>query len=323
MSDKPLISVIVPVYNVEKYLLKCVESIVAQSYKNIEILLVDDGSTDSSGNICDECLTLDSRIKVFHKTNGGLSDARNYGMKNASGVYFTFIDSDDYIGVDYLKELLGLILQYNAQVAVVPLVCVEEKTNKILYEEKGICGCVSGKEMMRFICLKQNFEVSAPGKLYTRELFDDISFPKGKLYEDVFTTPYIIGKCEKVAYSDSMQYFYLLRSGSIMRRKLSEKDLDLFKGLEKWQNYMEQYFPDLSWEMNYRYVEDTFSTYIHRLIYDDEYLNTIPDILQRCKIQWKKGLKNPYLGKGKKIQIRIIFFNVKFYRWFYKKWCDR
>lgn len=320
MDKNPYISVIVPIYNVEKYLRKCVKSIIDQTYSNFELLLVDDGSTDSSGKICDECGLQDERIKVFHKKNGGLSDARNYGMKHAEGAYFTFIDSDDYIGERYLEELLGLILEYQADVSVVPLISFPESTGEITYVEQHKRGCMTGKEMIRTICLKQTFEVCAPGKLYNRKVFEGIEFAKGKLYEDIFTTPYVMGRCEKVAYSDSMQYFYLLRADSIMHRSVSKRDEDLFEGLEKWEGYMQKNYPDLLQEMNYRYVEDTFSTYIHRLIYSEDYLKIIPGIKNRCKTQWKAGLNNPYLGRGKKLQIRLMFFNVRFYRWFYKQW---
>ena len=110
------VSVIVPVYNVEKYLDRCITSILKQTHPDFELLLIDDGSRDSSGNICDAWAQADARISVFHKENGGLSDARNYGIDHAKGEYITFVDSDDYVGRDYLKTLVGLVQEYGAQI---------------------------------------------------------------------------------------------------------------------------------------------------------------------------------------------------------------
>ena len=136
MKKQDLISIVVPIYNVEKYLEKCINSIIIQTYKNIEIILVNDGSTDSSGKICDIYLKKDKRIKVIHKKNGGLSDARNVGIENAKGKYIAFIDSDDFIDSDFIEILYNLIIEYNADVSCCKCNVIYKKNKKQQVEEK-------------------------------------------------------------------------------------------------------------------------------------------------------------------------------------------
>ena len=171
-----LISVIIPVYNVELYLRRCVDSVINQTYKLLEIILVDDGSTDSSGKICEEYSKTDNRIKVIHKTNGGLSDARNAGIEICKGDYITFVDSDDWIDPDLVKHLYDIIVKFNADISIgmykkvydnfINDKCIKEFYNVYEY---------AGTKALEELYVHRSFGVHACGKLYKRNLFDTLS----------------------------------------------------------------------------------------------------------------------------------------------------
>lgn len=213
----PLISVIVPCYKVEQYLPKCIDSILLQTYNNLEFFLVDDGSPDRSGEICDEYAKKDSRIKVIHKSNGGLSDARNVAIDQMTGEYVTFIDSDDYVASDYVEVLYELILKYNVQMAVtLPLSFYEG--------DKPLRDIKAGKKEISFdkdsalinMFYQRIFDTAAWGKMYHRSLFSDgIRYPKGWLYEDLPTTYRLLLKCDYIAFGNYRSYFYRIRNTSI------------------------------------------------------------------------------------------------------------
>ena len=220
-----LISVIVPVYNVEKYLEKCVESILAQTYRFFELILVDDGSTDKSGAICDSFL--DTRIKVIHKNNGGLSEARNMGTMIAKGDYITWIDSDDVIQPEYLEILLSLIKKHSAKTASCEFLFVyseewPERTGK-QYED----GAVTGMEALKMMLCGNLHGTSACGLLLDKNIALQYLFPLKKYHEDDMTTYKFLLASEKVAYTKEPLYIYYQRSGSIMHRPFSEIDIHL------------------------------------------------------------------------------------------------
>lgn len=223
--ESPLISIIVPVYNVEKYLEKCLNSILEQTYKNFEVIVVDDGSPDSCYEICEQYAKKDARIKAFHKKNGGLADARNYGLERSSGKYITFIDSDDFVKEDYLEYLLCLLEKHKADISMCG--------NFRYWEDKEVKGSkkveikvFSSLEAVENLLYQKNIENSAWGKLYKRELFKNIQYPTGKLYEDLGTTYKVIFNAKRVVWSSSQKYFYLQRESSIMSRKFSYKNMD-------------------------------------------------------------------------------------------------
>ena len=212
---KPLISIIVPVYNVQDYVLKCLESLIKQSYSNIEIIVVDDGATDQSGKICDEYAKKDERVRVFHKKNGGLSSARNYGIKKAKGEYICLVDSDDYVKGDFVEKMVKAILEKNADIAVCGY------NHEIPKAE-----ILTGKEAtMRLLIKQNNMEIIAWNKIYKRELFDDVSYPEGMNYEDNLTTYKLLSKADKVVYIAKSLYVYVERAGSITKDDKKEEKL--------------------------------------------------------------------------------------------------
>jgi len=235
-----LISVIIPVYNVEPYLKKCLDSVVTQTYKEIEIILVDDGSTDGSGPICDEYATQDKRIRVIHKRNGGLSDARNVGLDRCSGRYVTFIDSDDYVASDYVERLYRILVEYNADIAVCdyfefygdeePIESPQKVEKIIVFDKLQALEQLYGKYSTQMTV--------AWSKLYKTELFKDLRFPVGKVHEDMFMAHRVLYKSHIVVFTTKQSYFYRRRKGSITNRRFTSKNrLDAISALKERVNF--------------------------------------------------------------------------------------
>ena len=191
MVNNELISIVVPVYNVEKYIEKCVNSITNQVYNNLEIILVNDGSTDNSGKLCDSLSKLDDRIKVYHKENGGLSDARNYGVERANGTYIGFVDSDDFIDSDMYKTLYDVIKRENADVAECNMKIVYPNSARQYTTKKYYRVCNEIEYIKEYLVLEKIFG-SVCTKLIKSEIAKTLTFPKGKLYEDTLFLIYLI-----------------------------------------------------------------------------------------------------------------------------------
>ena len=195
------VSVIIPVYKVEKYLEKCIDSVINQSYSNLEIILVDDGSPDNCGKICDKYAKKDNRIRVIHKTNGGLSDARNNGIKIATGNYIAFIDSDDYVTEDYIEYLLKLIIDNNSDISIVmPYEVDENYIVKKIFKREKIYN-YNSNDALKTMLYQKKFETSAWGKLFKKNVVNGIYFPTGKIYEDIGTIYKYILRAKKITFS--------------------------------------------------------------------------------------------------------------------------
>ena len=234
---KEKISIVIPIYKVEKYLKKCVDSIINQTYTNLEIILVDDGSPDNCPAMCDSYKKMDNRIVVIHKKNGGLSDARNYGMKIATGKWITFIDSDDYVDEDYIEYLYNLALMTNSDISIVlPQIFYDNQLEVKKTNKKEIIKEYNSEEALITMLYQNEFDTSAWGKLYKLNLFNDIDFPYGKLYEDISTIYKVILKSNKIAFSNQKKYYYLKRKDSIMGQKFQEKDMDYIYQAEEMYN---------------------------------------------------------------------------------------
>lgn len=226
----PLISVIIPVYNVEKYIEKCIDSVLSQTYPNIEIILVDDGSPDQCGYICDEYAEKYEHIKVIHKKNGGLSDARNCGLEYVSGELLYFLDSDDFLAVDCIYILYECKIATNSQIAVSDLKKVYEYKKNILFNkmsEKRKYIVLSKEEALTSLFYQNLFDTSASNKLYERDLFNDINFPVGRIFEDLATIYKVFLKAEKISFVKNSGYFYLQRENSIEHSGYSSNKLDM------------------------------------------------------------------------------------------------
>ena len=222
LENAPLISVIIPIYKVEKYLNKCIDSVLNQVYENLEIILVDDGSPDNCPQICDSYAKQDPRIVVIHKKNGGLSDARNAGIEIAHGEYVLFVDSDDWIHEKCIHLLYEYCNKYDADIAIgnhrkFSEIDVTIEQNDIKEKDYEI---ISATEACKRNCFEVVF-VTSWGKLIKRKLISNNLFPKGKIHEDEFSTYKLLFKSNKIIYTSNEIYYYLIRSTSIMGKKKS------------------------------------------------------------------------------------------------------
>lgn len=262
MEKQDLISIIVPVYNVEKYLEKCIDSILNQDYQAFELFLVDDGSTDESGMICDAFEKKDSRIRVIHKKNGGLSDARNAAIDKMSGDYVVFIDSDDYVESNYLSVLLGLIKKYNVDISACNFVYMNEN-GKILnrVDNDGKILLLEQKDALSKILEGREINTSAGMKMYSSRLFKDIRYPLGKLYEDISTTYKLFLKVDRVVYQNYSLYTYLCRGGSITKTGFTIKRMDAVYNLEIMCNDIKYHYPQLEPRCNASLFSQYVTTY--------------------------------------------------------------
>lgn len=227
--SQDLISVVVPIYKVEKYLPKCVDSICGQTYQNLEIILVDDGSPDQCGKLCDEYAKQDGRIKVIHKKNGGLSDARNAGIDVATGTYIGFVDSDDHIHPQMYETLYNGIKDNHADLSICRYKNVDEGETVDNRNIKNAQWVTMTTDQEKFEYSLGEFTTDcftvAWNKLYKTELFKDIRYPYGKIHEDEFTTYKTIELADKVAYTEEELYFYVQRQGSIMDNGFDKRSL--------------------------------------------------------------------------------------------------
>ena len=238
--ENETISVIVPIYKVEKYIRKCIESIISQEYKNLEIILVDDESPDKCGEICEEYAKKDNRIKVIHKKNGGLSDARNVGINYANGEYIGFVDSDDYIESDMYKVLYKNIKKYEADISICKYREVLEdkqyKSCEVKQEQIEIYSNL--EEKWRQLLLGNKITDHAMNKLYKKDLFDDIKFRESYKFEDIDIMYKLFEKSKRIVFTTYIGYNYLQREGSIVKTMNDRSTLDLMEVVNDRYNYI-------------------------------------------------------------------------------------
>jgi len=322
---KPTISVVVPIYNVEKYLKKCVDSIINQSYHNLEIILVDDGSPDNSPKICDEYALLDTRIKVIHKKNGGLSDARNAGIDIATGAYITFIDSDDYIEPNYMEVLLESITNNNSEIAIGGHTVYYETGGVI---ERNTCGNkkMDSKEALRRILYDDGIDLSAWAKLYDINLFKNIRYPKGRLFEDSATTYKLIDKAKIISTIDTRIYNYIMRTSSITNSTFNSKKMDLILSTTEMCDYIKKKYPDLSLACERRKMYAYLSTISQLASSKDKYKEEQKILMDYIKKNSKTVLKDKKIPKRDRLALHSLSFGFGVYKviWnLYRKWSKR
>lgn len=220
---KPKLSIVVPVYNVEQYLNKCVDSILSQTFRDYELILVDDGSTDGSSLICDDYKEKDDRICVWHKKNGGLSEARNYGIEHSNGEYIAFVDSDDWIDSSMYESMMSAIVENDADIAVCGhrVVTVDGEVEETVVFEKPIL--LTGTEATIEILKDERMPSFAWNKLYKKSLFKDIRFPQGRIYEDTAVMYRYFDMAKSVYVLNNVYYNYLRRPGSLCLSQTNEK----------------------------------------------------------------------------------------------------
>ena len=316
-----LISVIVPVYNVEKYINKCIDSIINQTYKNLEIILVDDGTLDNCGKICDEYEKKDNRIKVIHKENGGLSDARNAGIEISKGSYITLVDADDYILEDYVEFLYNILKENKAEMSVCK--------HMVIYDNGGEINTGSGKEYvlspkeaLKMMLYGDDFDVSAWGKLYSRQLFENVKYPKGRVFEDAATTYKLIDLCNTIAFKSEAKYIYFVRENSITTKSFNPKKMDLITSTGEMTKYVMEKYPDLENAANRRLMYSHLSTLTQLVMSNKkelpDYKKYENEIVAYIKENRAKVLKDGNIPKRDRVALICTIFGMRFYTFFWK-----
>ena len=312
---KELISVIIPIYNVEHYLEKSVESVINQSYENLEIILVDDGSTDDSGKLCDKIAKKDERIKVIQKKNGGISDARNVGIEKANGKYLGFIDSDDYIDEFFYETLYAILKKYNSDISMCNYkkVYTDSEENNTESEHKE--QVFDSKQALRELLLFGKIENYVWNKLYKKDVFTKVRYPVGKKMEDLGTTYLTIKNSKTVVVTDYIGYFYRQRKGSIMSNSNSNLIRDTRDMVNKRYNDLILTDKDLINELTINRL--TFIKYYYEDIgklKDKKILSEFNGEYKFYKEHYKtykKEIKKTTASKIKKIDFSILYYSNK------------
>lgn len=316
-----LISVIVPIYNVEKYIRKCIDSIVNQTYKNLEIILVDDGSPDDCGKICDEYRRRDSRIVVIHKENGGLSDARNVGLKAMHGKYVAFVDSDDWIEPEMYQRLYENMITFHADMSFAGV------TDDVI-DENGIEKSVKTSDYgetpfseNKTAAMKRYFYGSwaAWDKLYKASLFDNVKFPVGEINEDEAIVIELLEQCDQVCYTNEVFYHYIKRanSGSITMSDFSKKKLAWQKHCFNNLRIIQEKYPDLEKDAAIRYRNSLLWSLTEIALSDlkEDFSEDIAFLMNQLRENEKLFFKTSNLSKTDAIRMRVLLiFGFDFYR---------
>lgn len=305
--NKDVVSVIIPIYKAEPYLKKCLDSIAAQTYKNLEIILIDDGSPDNCGRICDEYAANDPRVKVIHKQNGGMSDARNTGLDNATGEYLTFIDSDDYVSENFVDTLLNALRDNDADMSVCSFVYAAED-GRVLnsFVKNGTTEKMDRKQAL-FELLKSTRVSNSPwAKLYRTSLFEGIRYPYGEVFEDLHTTYKLFLKCDSVAFVGSPMYFYLYRADSISKQRFKPETLNLVRFAQQMIKDIVAIYPEHKKIAECR-MFDQYSEVI-RLADKDKDKLIIDEMKNNIRSVRKTALLYPKSGKRRKVRALLSFF---------------
>ena len=302
-KEKALITVIVPIYNIEEYIAPCVKTIINQSYKNLEILLVDDGSTDNSPKICDKYKESDKRINVIHKKNGGLSDARNVAIEKAKGDFIFLLDGDDTIHERIIEVLHQNIKKYKADIATSSFLQFEDGTKpRAINLSKSCVKCLDTEGALENMLYQKGCTNTAWGKLYKKELFDNIRYPKGELYEDLATTYKLFSKAKRIVVDDRKMYNYRQRYGSIVNNSFSLKHLRSLDFVKEQTAFIEKNFPNIKNAAYNRELRDYYY-----ILYEmpkgkfrEEYRELVKGIkkYRRIVVKDRKSLFKPRLIAG-------------------------
>lgn len=317
-----MISVIVPIYNVEPYLIRCIKSIQNQTYTNIEIILVDDGSPDQCGQICEEFAKQDKRICVVHKENGGLSDARNAGLEVAKGEYIAFVDSDDYIASDFLETLYNHLLETESDVALCAYQVVTGDELSIDKKEKTPVYVYNRNQLLMNLYDANHedatFFIVAWNKLYKRSLWEQVRFPKGKIHEDEATTYQIFDLCKKGVYVKVPLYGYFSSDSSITRDAFSIKRLQWMDALNDRIAYFERLNEEQLVACSIRARADGAIHYYYPLeqlnIKTGQYKSEMEQLKSYVKIALKEHKRFHNLTLSNKLGYRIFLMSSRLYK---------
>ncbi|MCI2255194.1 glycosyltransferase [Domibacillus sp. PGB-M46] len=320
----PKISIIVPIYNVEQYLKKCVDSILAQTFQDYEIILVNDGSTDACGEICDDYINKDSRIRVIHKKNGGLADARNTGINAANGDYLGFVDSDDWLEPTMYETLYNVCFSENADISTCLIETQRKNKNQKTKVNKKEIKVFTSFEAISSLYEGKLSGFSACNKLYKKSLFENVEFPKGRVYEDAAIMYKLFSYASKIAFVNLPLYKYNYRDHSITRSNFSEKRFDVVANYFETYSFMENNYPEMCEKINFVYYV-TLRTMIadivceKSIVQNSEYIKRISKHVREVN---KAILKNNTITIKHKLLAQVLAWcpglAVFFYKFFLK-----
>lgn len=300
-----LISIIVAVYNAKWYLEKCVNSLINQTYRNLEIILVDDVSTDNSGEICDDFQKKDERIKVIHKENGGHADARNAGIKASKGNYIFFVDNDDYIDSDLIECLYKRAKQCNAEIVACGYIKETYYSNKIEYAKENYIA--DSEEMIRRMLQYDDVSLALWDKLYKRELFEDIELPKDIVYDEVSSLYRLFDRAKIIAHIDKAGYHYVQRAGSILHKKFNKEKLCIIDLSEKILEFVTKKYPKIICEAESFLIINLNKAIIE--CYKNKFKKEYKQFKNKSKEYISRTLKNPKIKLKTKLKnILITYF---------------
>lgn len=311
-----MISVIVPVYKVEQWLERCIHSILSQTYRDFELLLIDDGSPDRCGDMCELWAGKDVRIQVYHKPNGGLSDARNYGLDRVHGDYITFVDSDDWVAEDYLSYLRGLFDQCPAAGFVEGSLFEDRGTSSYARDDSGQVLCLPADKALEQLMYDRKLYVSACGKMFKRSMFEDLRFKKGAAYEDSYLYKRYFEKCEHMVYGGRPIYHYVVRDCSITTSSFNYKNLkDHFVSYDELSAYAVGRFPALA-PARQRYLAFSRMRTLRQMKnVESEYWPLRDKLRKEVLVDAIPLLMNPKVPKRDKIGILSLIPGLWFYFW--------
>lgn len=304
--EQDLISVVIPVYNVEKYFKRCIDSVLRQTYSNIEIIIVDDGSKDNSGNLCDEYGKKDSRIKVFHKENGGLSSARNFGLEKALGKYICFIDSDDFIDENYIIIMYNKMIKNDADICYCKSTDFTDEANINSKAENEKTFIIDKEEAIKQLLLRNGIIKNyIPRALYKKILFNNIRFPVGSNFEDIATTYKILDASKKIIVINKTLYYYFINDSGITQKMKKQDIIDRFDNMNEREKFINQNYPNL------RQISDKYMFRIYLVIVKDLIKNYFPEITEDS---FFVDIRNRIITMGiKEVTLKnlIIYMSIK------------
>lgn len=318
-----LITIVVPIYNVERYLRRCVDSLISQSYENLEILLINDGSPDHSLDICKEYQTKDARVRVISQENKGLAYTRNVGVSEAKGEYIMFVDSDDYIHKDMAKILMTNLQKSNADLSACGHLEVHENGYQNCLNKKHFLKTYTPEEALKVFMFTYEIDIINCNKLFSKKLFAGIEYPTGKLFEDHYTVYKLIARCSKVVFDSRPLYYYCKRGDSIGGSVFSNKNLQLLDAIHQEVEDILRIYPRIAKHLDL--AEICWAI----VVYDKMMLaNSINK-------EFEKKLSNKILGQvrfimltsviriSRKVQLLLFAFNKKMYKYVYIKFLEK
>lgn len=300
------VSIIVPIYNVEMYLKRCIDSIINQTHTDLEIILVDDGSPDNCGNICDKYSEKDNRIRVIHKANGGLSDARNVGIDIASGEYLMFVDSDDWIAENAVEALLKEQKYSHADIVLGASIDVHEENGNIVKDRSSIK--IGSREILDRRSALEDMLLNgwaAWNKLYKKYLFSNIRFPVGVINEDEAILLHVIMECNTIVKFGKPTYFYFLREESITTSQFNVKKMDWYYNCLNNCDYINKNYKELNEAAIYRLECSIIFLLFHMYQESEKYKKEIDMIKVTYNAYYKSFLRNKYNNRRRKIEVVI------------------